>query len=94
MSPTEKLNESLPRGKRITGYEVQFTVPVDNPVNNVRKRKRNGVLIFEVPINHPLAHSLTFSDLLLAVEQFEKFQAGYTQYPQPLIIEIDSQKRD
>lgn len=72
MKPMEILNAALPRGSRITGYEVQFVLPVDNPVNNVRKTKRNGVLVFEVPVNHPLAHSMSFSDLLLAVEAAEK----------------------
>ena len=73
-----KLNKILPRGKEITGYTVQFTLPVDNPVYNVRKTKRNGVIIFEVPINHPTAHMMGFSDLLLAVEASEKLASIHT----------------
>lgn len=62
----------LPRGSGVTGYQVQYVMPVDNPVNNVRKRRVKNVIIFDVPVNHPLAHSLGFSDLLLAVEAAEK----------------------
>lgn len=46
------------------GYAVQFTMPVDNPVDNVRLIREQRRYIFEVPINHPAIHCLTFADLV------------------------------
>jgi hypothetical protein len=52
----------------MTKFTVQFELPVDNPMNNVRiKRSKMGVTFF-VPINYPDIHSLTYSDLIAAVE--------------------------
>lgn len=55
-----------------TGYVVQFCMPVDNPVNNVRKRREKGVVIFDVPINFPNIHNLTYVQLYLASEETAK----------------------
>lgn len=52
-------------------WVVQLTVPVDNPENNVRATCRKGVYIFEIPINHPLAHTIGLDDLVDAVNQRE-----------------------
>lgn len=52
----------------MTSYQVQFILPVDNPVNNVRMSKRGKSITFEVPINYPDAHNLGFSDLMAAAE--------------------------
>lgn len=52
----------------MTSYEVQFILPVDNPVNNVRMSRRGKVVTFEVPINHPEAHKMGFMDLMTAAE--------------------------
>lgn len=52
----------------MTHYQVQFTLPVDNPVNNVRKTVVKGGYIFEVPLNHPDAHNMGFMDLIAAWE--------------------------
>lgn len=52
----------------VRGYEVQFELPVDNPVHNVRVKRQQHLLTFFVPVNHPFAHSMGLSDLLQAVE--------------------------
>ena len=52
----------------MTSFSVQFILPVDNPVNNVRMCKQGKVVIFEVPVNHPEAHSMGFMDLMAAAE--------------------------
>lgn len=52
----------------MTHYTVQYTLPVDNPVNNVSGSKKNGCYYFQVPINHPDAHNFGFLDLIAAVE--------------------------
>lgn len=52
----------------MTTYVVQFTYPVDNPTNKVRLTKDKGVMHFEVPLNHPEAHSMGFMDLCAAAE--------------------------
>jgi hypothetical protein len=57
----------------MTRYNVQFEMPVNDPVNNVRMRKARGVIHFFVPLNHPDAHNLGLCELLLAVERSEKF---------------------
>lgn len=52
----------------MTRYTVQFTMPVDNPVNNVRMRRSQDGKIqtihFEVPINLPDAHNVGLVTLL------------------------------
>jgi hypothetical protein len=52
----------------MTSYSVQYSLPVDNPVNNVSKQTGKGFIRFTVPINHPDAHNLGFQDLLAASE--------------------------
>lgn len=52
----------------MTRYEVQFELPVENPVSNVGICKRKGVTIFLVPINHPDAHNMGYQDLIAATE--------------------------
>jgi hypothetical protein len=52
----------------MTRYEVQFELPVDNPVNNVGKCVHNGVVIFCVPLNHPDAHIMGYADLIAAAQ--------------------------
>lgn len=52
----------------MTSYQVQYILPVDNPVSNVRMSKRGKVITFEVPVNHPDAHKMGFMDLLAAAE--------------------------
>jgi hypothetical protein len=49
-------------------FVVQYVLPVDNPVNNVSKRRVQGGWEFLVPINHPSAHNLGFQDLVAAAE--------------------------
>lgn len=44
--------------------QIQFTFPVDNPVNNVRVKRRRGVVHIEIPINYPDLHLLAITDLL------------------------------
>jgi len=46
---------------------VQFVLPVDNPVNNVRKYQTKGVITFEVPLNYPNVHTVTYRELCEAV---------------------------
>jgi hypothetical protein len=52
----------------MTQYQVQFVLPVDNPAKNVRVTKRKQLFTFEVPVNHPDAHTMGFMDLLAAAE--------------------------
>lgn len=52
----------------MTAYSVQYSLPVDNPVNNVSKYVGKGFIRFTVPINHPNAHNMGFQDLLAAQE--------------------------
>jgi hypothetical protein len=52
----------------MTTYQVQFVLPVDNPVSNVSMSKRSKVITFFVPINHPDAHKMGFMDLLASAE--------------------------
>ena len=49
-------------------YSVQYVLPVDNPVNNVSKRRTKTGWEFLVPINHPRAHEMGFSDLIAAAD--------------------------
>lgn len=53
----------------VLGYCVQLTMPVDNPVDNVRRLRRKHGYLFEVPINTPDLHKLTYSDLLIMSEE-------------------------
>lgn len=55
----------------MTEYTVQFELPVNDPVNNVRMERRKRVIHFTVPINHPDAHNLGLADLMAAVERRE-----------------------
>jgi len=64
-------NVAFPNGR--LGYEVQWTVAVNNPVNNVRKRARKGGWLFEVPINTPDAHKWGLTQLLNAANLAELF---------------------
>jgi len=52
----------------MTTYNVQFELPVDNPVNNVAMRRGKRSITFYVPINHPRAHNMGYQDLLAAAE--------------------------
>jgi hypothetical protein len=45
-------------------YSVQFSLPVDNPENNVLMTRGKNVIRFEVPINHPDVHNLGIQKLL------------------------------
>jgi hypothetical protein len=49
-------------------YTVQFEMPCEYPVNNVRMICRKNVNHFFVPINHKDAHNMGYQDLLAAVE--------------------------
>jgi hypothetical protein len=53
----------------ICGFSVQFTLPVDNPVDNVLRRRVKGGYVFEVPINTPSIHNLTLTQLLIMSEE-------------------------
>lgn len=44
-------------------YKVQFSLPVDNPVNNIRMTRKKTVIEFEVPINTPDLANLGYSFL-------------------------------
>lgn len=52
----------------MTTYTVQFTMPVDNPVSNVRMGRKKAHMTFEVPLNHPEAHKMGLMDLIAAAE--------------------------
>jgi hypothetical protein len=52
----------------MTSYTVQYTLPVDNPVNKVSMTKRKSHMTFEVPLNHPDAHKMDLMDLIAAAE--------------------------
>ena len=53
----------------MSAYKVQFTLPVDNPEDNVRKIVKKGHYLFEIPINHPRAHNLGLQELYEAHER-------------------------
>lgn len=53
----------------MTEYRVQFELPSEDPVNNVRMERRKRVIHFFVPINHPDAHNLGLAELIAAVER-------------------------
>lgn len=52
----------------MTSYSVQYSLPVDNPVNKVSVCKGKSNWEFLVPINHPDAHNMGFMDLCAAQE--------------------------
>lgn len=52
-------------------YEIQLTMPVDNPENNVFVTVRKGVHIFEVPSNTQNIHSISLMDLIDAANNTE-----------------------
>lgn len=58
-------------GTDMTCYEVTFILPVDNPVNNVRLRRVEKKLFFEVPINHPNAHNMGLAELIAGAQLSE-----------------------
>lgn len=45
-------------------YQVQFTLPVDNPEDNVVKIIRRTVIHFEVPVNYPSFEQVGYAELL------------------------------
>jgi hypothetical protein len=45
-------------------FTVQFVLPVDNPVNNVRAIRVKSGTVFEVPVNLPDVGNVTYSQLL------------------------------
>lgn len=55
----------------MTRFEVQYVLPVNDPVNNIGVFQRKKFLTFLVPINHPNAHNIGLQDLLAAVERQE-----------------------
>lgn len=55
----------------MTRFEVQYVLPVNDPVNNIGVFQRKKFLTFLVPINHPVAHNIGLQDLLAAVERQE-----------------------
>ncbi len=58
----------------MTRFVVQFTLPVDNPVDNVRVSLGPEGYFFEVPINTPGCEQMGFSQLLALVPD-EKLSA-------------------
>lgn len=60
------------------GYSVQFVLPVDNPVDNVRRTIRKGFVSFEVPVNYPSIHKLNYAELILAATRAEVIQLSTT----------------
>jgi len=54
--------------EHMTTYTVQFVLPVDNPVNKVAVTRAKGHMRFEVPLNHPDAHTMGLMQLIAAAE--------------------------
>lgn len=52
-------------------YVIQYTIPVNNPEDNVFVRCSKGVHVFELPINHPFAHNISLRDLIDSVNSRE-----------------------
>lgn len=50
--------------QQMKSYEVQFELPCENPVNNVRVIKRRKRWTFLLPINHPNAHNAGLQQLI------------------------------
>lgn len=65
---SESSNEGVYHVVYMTTYQVQFVLPVNNPVSNVSMRRVKGTMFFEVPINHPDAHNMSLMDLIAAAE--------------------------
>jgi hypothetical protein len=59
-------------------YQVQYIMPVDNPEDNVVKTRVKDGYIFHVPVNHPKANRLGFSDLLEAHERGKNIHTVHT----------------
>lgn len=59
-----KCEFKLPR--QTSRFGIQFTIPCEVPENNVRVVVKKGIPTFEVPINHPLANSLGYAELIAA----------------------------
>ncbi len=47
----------------VKAYQVQFLLPCEDPVNNIWRRIKRGVVHFEVPINTPDIHMVGYSQL-------------------------------
>lgn len=60
----DPMKNQAPKNQGLRGWAVQWTFPVDNPVNNVRRRTVKGMLTFECPVNLPDVHNLTLTELL------------------------------
>lgn len=67
-------------------YSVQFVMPVDNPENNVRRRDKGRVIHFEVPINHPNAHTFGWAQFAAAAAHGERLRLS-----PPLNNTVDSE---
>lgn len=52
----------------MTRYEVQYELPVNNPLMSVAKRKHKRGTTFYVPVNHPHAHTMGYQELIEAAE--------------------------
>lgn len=59
----------LPLNQR---YGVQFTFPCEDPLDKVSVTLKKGIPTFQVPSNHPLAHTMGLSGLVRAVKFAEK----------------------
>lgn len=77
---------------RMTSYEVQYVLPVDNPEKKVSITRRKGHMIFEVPINYPDAHNLTLMDLIAAAELSGLFTVSTGLNNKRLTTKKDSSK--
>lgn len=53
-------------------YKVQFLLPVNNPVDNIRIIRKKSVVVFEVPVNTPDLHELGYRQLVAWAEAAEK----------------------
>lgn len=59
-------------------YQVQFTLPVDNPESNVFITRKKTVVVFEVPINLPDINIIGYSQLS-AIAREPEFPALLTR---------------
>ncbi len=55
----------------MTRYSVQFEMPVDNPLNNVRRAQKKWGVMFYVPINHPDIDRMGYTQLCEAAQARE-----------------------
>ena len=62
----------------MTRYDVQYVLPVNNPLMSVSRTVGKTVIHFEVPINHPDAHKMGFTDLMAATELSGLFTVSTT----------------